>query len=1618
MENIYFRGIPTSLFLNGPKLGIITDPQDQQSVIGIATFTGIATATFPDPEFSDDGGFIQFKWYYGESRILDTCEDINSNATIVGFSSEVGTGSTITISGLTSDDNDKEIYFEVDFVPSAYAQPTGSVVTAGTARSTGNAYNEPLRSQSAKATTLSKIEVIEHPEDVISTLDADFDVVARINPENGETLNYQWQINEVDLIDGNAILPLNAVQEATFTITGTDGSSEEIDVSNLCVINDFKPGVTYTLTTNENVVTKIFAEGAGGGSSAAKDVSGGRGGAAEGVLTFAKNQTYKLRVGGAGASTGVGGFSGGGNGTAGGGGGGFTGLFQGDVAFAKAIIIAGGGGGGSNGPGIGGDGGGLLGLGGSDETSTSGIGGTQVAATGNPTDGTELQGGTGAAGGGGGYYGGAGGDTNSACIGNGAGGGGSAYIGGVEIATGQEAFTTPGTYSWTAPSDVTSVSVVCVGGGGGGAGDGGSTGGFGGGLGWKNNISVVPGQSYTVVVGSGGKGTTSGNGGDGGDSYFIDLTTVAGLGGDGGGPGIGTLGGNFVGDGGGRGGGTESVTTHAHGGGGAGGYSGNGGFARTNNKGSDGSGGAGGAGSDGGGNGEDIGAGGGGVGLLGEGESGLGGGTEGERNGAGGFGGSSGDNGKADLFGGTGGSFGGGGGQSTNSTPGDGAGGGVRIIWGSNRAFPSSNTIDLNESATNIRDGKTTTGGGADRGVDGSFSIEVRDPSAPQNIRLTTSGATTPNLRISSLGGTPPVLVGTSIVESDNGVVQNEQRTEYRPGTKGGPQTEYPEGTTLNELGGFTTPDQTPLLLMGSYSPNFVGSRSATWSNVRANNVTEIRLLAIKGNDKNGGERPDDQGEDLQIELTAGQSNRRETILIRQRPGDSDDSSECAWNEYRIPLQAAEQTNNLEVAIRSAASDPPEFGATVVCISVIDEDSSMENQSARWRNFRENFPNRPFYLLIPDNTDSGITIPNNFKNDPNAYSVLVNRDEGNFLSASDWFTITGLDQLASNAKVSLIIDNSGSLRPENVSASALLFRNKCAAAGIAIVQDAKMSPDENWIQQHNRQFGFESIPLSEGNINDYRNAGDVYGVNWIRLYNGNNQVGELSFNSTGEICGAVRCKLSADNVIKSPVFSKSASYINRPPRDLIKIEEYRYSDGIAVLHDYDFGEQQPLNAVCISVIDEVSVDDFKIDSTWTTFRATYSDRPFYLLQPGRDDEIHVPDRFVTDPTAFGPIAVNRDQGDANNASDWFDLCSLDRFARGTPISLAIDTSGSMGEGTVSASLELFRKKCADAGFSITQTNFSSENWVGVQNRAIDGESSPALIIDYAEYPGTSVCIYAAEKDLDIEMELHGGKGGAPRSVLTPEDDPFGGTGGYSKVRFTMEKGQEYMITGLYSAVRTPFVYRGANLIACVGAGGGSGSARTRSQRGGDGGGIGMAGEPSVTAGSQVGGGGGGGGGAKINAGELSDVGRYGSMIRYSGGLLSPIEPDEEARNGYGGRVLPSPRGVYWRQQGKTPGESLGEIKFRLPDGTELSNTATITRGYKAGYNIIQTGGVIEPQNRAGEGGCGATGGKGGFDSNKGGGGGSGYTDGSVTVVDTQSGASTYSLSAVVIRLVS
>lgn len=268
---------------------------------------------------------------------------------------------------------------------------------------------------------------------------------------------------------------------------------------------------------------------------------------------------------------------------------------------------------------------------------------------------------------------------------------------------GQQEFTTPGTYTWTCPANVFSVSVVCVGGGGGGNFAG--TSGGGGGLGWKNDIFVTPGNSYTVVVGAGGAGGVGypNPSANGSNSYFISFSTVGGergLGGHAGG-----TGGSYTGSGGGQGG------TGIAGAGGAGGYTGKGGNGTTGygNTAQSGAGGGGG----GGGFFEWIqngwlegGGGGGGVGIYGQGSNGAGGqnpyGEGTNSRGLGGSGGTNGANTTGDV-GGTGGNYGGGGGRGGHINYGGATGGGgaVRIIWSGTRAndvirlFPSTNTANV-----------------------------------------------------------------------------------------------------------------------------------------------------------------------------------------------------------------------------------------------------------------------------------------------------------------------------------------------------------------------------------------------------------------------------------------------------------------------------------------------------------------------------------------------------------------------------------------------------------------------------------------------------------------------------------------------------------------------------------------------------------------------------------------------------------------------------------------------------------------------------------------------------------------------------------------------------------
>lgn len=266
---------------------------------------------------------------------------------------------------------------------------------------------------------------------------------------------------------------------------------------------------------------------------------------------------------------------------------------------------------------------------------------------------------------------------------------------------GQQEYTSAGTYTWTAPAGVTSISVVAVG-------SGAATGNYfinvpggmnmfqgggGGALAYKNNITVVPGNNYEVIVSA--VGTALGVDG-GAYSQFRYLGTIHVRAGSanqnsattGGGPaGLRLYGTGYPG---GAGGANTDNTTNmgTASGAGAGGYGGSGGDGlsrlnanrnpRAGNPGAGGAGGGGGIGWP-----YTSGGGGGGVGLQGQGANGAGG-SNGGSGGGGGSGGTAGGPSNGGVHGGGGGYWGGGG------------IGGVRIIWpGDTRQFPSTQTADV-----------------------------------------------------------------------------------------------------------------------------------------------------------------------------------------------------------------------------------------------------------------------------------------------------------------------------------------------------------------------------------------------------------------------------------------------------------------------------------------------------------------------------------------------------------------------------------------------------------------------------------------------------------------------------------------------------------------------------------------------------------------------------------------------------------------------------------------------------------------------------------------------------------------------------------------------------------
>jgi hypothetical protein len=213
---------------------------------------------------------------------------------------------------------------------------------------------------------------------------------------------------------------------------------------------------------------------------------------------------------------------------------------------------------------------------------------------------------------------------------------------------------------------------------------------------------------------------------------------------------------------------------------------------------------------------------------------------------------------------------------------------------------------------------------------------------------------------------------------------------------------------------------------------------------------------------------------------------------------------------------------------------------------------------------------------------------------------------------------------------------------------------------------------------------------------------------------------------------------------------------------------------------------------------------------------------------------------------------------------------------------------------------------------------------------------------------------------------------------------FGGQGGISRIRITLEKNIEYTVLGI-SNNSGLFIYRGSTLIAAVGKGGDAGSLGN----GGAGGGMNDSGGSGSGRNSGF-------GGVRPSAGELTTNGIFGSNST----ITTFLPGDSKATIPNGGRTISCPKGSYWVDvRGVPPCSNIGFSQFYNTNQTLIPQSSLINRGFKPGYTITSTEGARI--SNGGNGGTGATGGSGG--DGGGGGGGSGYTNNSYTVLSSSFG---------------
>lgn len=1500
----------TTLDLNGPSLSFITQPSSTASCpSGIATFIGIATATFPTqtpPNDAENSGYISYRWHlqgYGEL----TDGDLNG-MTIVGSAT-----TTLTLSNIPSPllfDNSR-FFVRADYIPSAYSQPPGSDVDSNTARSTGNAVNDPLDSDIVLLTVYRDIEILHQP------------TVVSINS-------------------------LSPPQYATLRIVDDTGIETYLNSAQFNSFSNFQTNKIYTITTDKNVLVKAFAIGAGGGySSNHRTVRGGFGGYVEGSVVLEASKVYKLIVGGKGGNNGSGGYGGGGRSTSGyaGGGGGYTGLFLNSISQQNAILIAGGGGGGANDSNnaVGGAGGGSSGGNGGNYPGRGGAGATQT------TGASPLQGGSSpGGGGGGGYYGGFGGpNATSGCCEDGAGGGGSGYFNKNLVIDGSfDSTYTASTFThifdnnsdidYSLTSSNKQFQII------------------------SRNKTASDGigcspldysKFYTIKFASPYKD----------DSYEIEVYNIS----------LTTAGG----------GGSSSMSLS--------------GIRNKTSEGFD-------------------------VWFC--------------KNGA--------YNSYVRSF-------------------------SVRIKdiareSGNNGSFKlqffvpdldnfsqdTSITVSTEARLSPLEDIKNTSFDTIDYNindvqyqwqlnevdlVDGETIINIPknndDYSTNALLRLPLWDKNTSSLVLEDLTNVPNVITnfGVNWVSGGGKFYNGHAYFDGNSYLEVSPPSDFNFGIgdfTVESWVYFTKTGLNDIFSTGPYiksseyaseiavSSTTQPSNSYGWHTRTAQEkndpyFSEVRQLIIRWN----GETVYNGPGVISGGITVGN--------YTYYPSKFRGNSKYGWqNDYNNAFDVYRvYSNQKQLSIRQNASSQLEvyYGITTIA-------SGGSFNLNTWHHIAVCRKSGVLKLFIDGVQVSSVSWDGDIKSSSPVSIGRVARDDDYPLSGRiQDFQVYGIAKYTSKftpSNVGIVDKRLVLSLPLWDNGTGKLSLTDLSANPKTITPGSLWGYSPVWINNFGKFYGGSAYFNGKSYLNvaaseDFNfGTGDFTIECWANFQTQEYTDWEVLINVGGGYYGdgGTWFALLRDKSTGGATFylADTAGYTSIGFVNDLKIGTWRH---LSVSKD---------SSEVRFYVDGQLILSKNLLYNWSTRRfggnaagyiglehATFHTRGYYF-----------PFCYMQDIKIYKGVAkytsnfVPDEFSVVSNLSQYVSLVSKVSGAKTPKLTISLpNTSTNLLRAKLTHPTSCNSPLYTDT-IKYEIVPFTNRSLIGVE--AYYPSSSTCLSkqidltnIDYTitsdSIDSDTICFYAKEKDLNIEMEMFGAAGSGSGGT--------GGAGGYSKIRFTIKKNDEYIIKGIKSNSAV-FLYRKAQLIACVGQGG----IGNLYGSGGLGGGVGVSGKDGSGRSP-------GQGGIAIYSGTLGGNGIFGTSSFTD---PSKVYSEDSIALGYfGGRTISCTKGVYWRNNGKSACEDLGLIKFRLSDGTEVINSSIINRGFKDGYSINQTagGGFVylssgTVASRAidylSNGGNGATGGNAG--TMGGGGGGSGYSDTSITVVSTMAGGNNSTQAKVVMRV--